>query len=364
MKPLVDVTGRGRRAGAGAVSSCGSLKRSGFGGDFQEEGRASGFKEVIVVAVNCCFSLGLHFPRLSGSMFSWLGAHDRGKKDPEVFQTVTDGLKKLYKSKLLPLEEHYRFHEFHSPALDNADFDNKPMLLLVGQYSTGKTTFISSQEDAEAINKRIDLDAINQPLRKQTGNDITTNPRNPIQEKDINRKQETTASLHLDVATDDFTLPGWSGSEVLYLFNLRCGPYAALWIQSSKVWRDHVINTPPECVQKQLFLSLHLGEFLATWQMEQFHRTTLFICFSFLKSRVHLHLQIQRLNLEVYLMVGTLSGESEDCRCWRSESRLEWCWKNTAIQAASEKQENRCYRQKPFISQPSYLTPDIALGIF
>ncbi|XP_043543190.1 EH domain-containing protein 3 [Chiloscyllium punctatum] len=75
-------------------------------------------------------------------MFSWLGAHDRGKKDPEVFQTVTDGLKKLYKSKLLPLEEHYRFHEFHSPALDNADFDNKPMLLLVGQYSTGKTTFI------------------------------------------------------------------------------------------------------------------------------------------------------------------------------------------------------------------------------
>ncbi|XP_060704661.1 EH domain-containing protein 3 isoform X1 [Hemiscyllium ocellatum] len=75
-------------------------------------------------------------------MFSWLGAHDRGKKDPEVFQTVTDGLKKLYKSKLLPLEEHYRFHEFHSPALDDADFDNKPMLLLVGQYSTGKTTFI------------------------------------------------------------------------------------------------------------------------------------------------------------------------------------------------------------------------------
>ncbi|XP_072406802.1 uncharacterized protein [Chiloscyllium punctatum] len=205
MKPLVDVTGRGRRAGAGAVSSCGSLKRSGFGGDFQEEGRASGFKEVIVVAVNCCFSLGLHFPRLSGSMFSWLGAHDRGKKDPEVFQTVTDGLKKLYKSKLLPLEEHYRFHEFHSPALDNADFDNKPMLLLVGQYSTGKTTFISSQEDAEAINKRVDLDAINQPLRKQTGNDITTNPSNPIQEKDINRKQETTASLHLDVASDDFT---------------------------------------------------------------------------------------------------------------------------------------------------------------
>ncbi|XP_041044382.1 EH domain-containing protein 3 [Carcharodon carcharias] len=75
-------------------------------------------------------------------MFSWLGRDDRRRKDPEVFQTVTDGLKKLYKTKLLPLEECYRFHEFHSPSLEEADFDNKPMLLLVGQYSTGKTTFI------------------------------------------------------------------------------------------------------------------------------------------------------------------------------------------------------------------------------
>uniref|UniRef100_A0A4W5P8S9 EH-domain containing 3 n=1 Tax=Hucho hucho TaxID=62062 RepID=A0A4W5P8S9_9TELE len=64
------------------------------------------------------------------------------KKDPEVFQTVSDGLKKLYKTKLLPLEEQYKFHEFHSPALEDADFDNKPMVLLVGQYSTGKTSFI------------------------------------------------------------------------------------------------------------------------------------------------------------------------------------------------------------------------------
>uniref|UniRef100_A0A8B9RAY4 Dynamin-type G domain-containing protein n=1 Tax=Astyanax mexicanus TaxID=7994 RepID=A0A8B9RAY4_ASTMX len=36
----------------------------------------------------------------------------------------------------------HRFHDFHSPALEDADFDNKPMVLLVGQYSTGKTTFI------------------------------------------------------------------------------------------------------------------------------------------------------------------------------------------------------------------------------
>ena len=75
-------------------------------------------------------------------MFSWVSKDARRKKDPELFQTVSEGLRQLYAQKLLPLEEHYRFHEFHSPALEDADFDNKPMVLLVGQYSTGKTTFI------------------------------------------------------------------------------------------------------------------------------------------------------------------------------------------------------------------------------
>ncbi|MBN3281924.1 EHD1 protein, partial [Polyodon spathula] len=74
-------------------------------------------------------------------MFS-LSSDSKRRKEPELFQTVSDGLKRLYRSKLLPLEEAYRFHDFHSPALEDADFDNKPMVLLVGQYSTGKTTFI------------------------------------------------------------------------------------------------------------------------------------------------------------------------------------------------------------------------------
>lgn len=75
-------------------------------------------------------------------MFSWVSKDARRKKEPELFQTVAEGLRQLYAQKLLPLEEHYRFHDFHSPALEDADFDNKPMVLLVGQYSTGKTTFI------------------------------------------------------------------------------------------------------------------------------------------------------------------------------------------------------------------------------
>ncbi|CAF1284342.1 unnamed protein product [Rotaria magnacalcarata] len=67
------------------------------------------------------------------------------RKDPakkELYTSVTEGLKQVYKTKLLPLEEAYRFHEFHSSQLEDSDFSAKPMVLLVGQYSVGKTTFI------------------------------------------------------------------------------------------------------------------------------------------------------------------------------------------------------------------------------
>lgn len=67
------------------------------------------------------------------------------KKDQaksEVFANVAEGLRTIYQTKLLPLEEAYRFHEFHSPTLENGDFAAKPMVLLVGQYSVGKTSFI------------------------------------------------------------------------------------------------------------------------------------------------------------------------------------------------------------------------------
>jgi len=73
-------------------------------------------------------------------MFSWLSRDDN--KNSELYENVVEGLKTVYKTKLLPLENAYQFHDFHSPMLDGPDFDAKPMILLVGQYSTGKTTFI------------------------------------------------------------------------------------------------------------------------------------------------------------------------------------------------------------------------------
>ncbi|XP_052436741.1 EH domain-containing protein 4 [Carassius gibelio] len=76
-------------------------------------------------------------------MFTWVNKEQGGRnKEGDVFQTVIEGLQSLYTKKLLPLEETYLFHDFHSPALEEADFQSKPMVLLVGQYSTGKTTFI------------------------------------------------------------------------------------------------------------------------------------------------------------------------------------------------------------------------------
>lgn len=74
-------------------------------------------------------------------MFSYL-TKDSKRHQPDLYNNVVEGLKKIYKTKILPLEEHYLFHEFHSPPLNDADFEAKPMILLVGQYSTGKTTFI------------------------------------------------------------------------------------------------------------------------------------------------------------------------------------------------------------------------------
>jgi len=90
-------------------------------------------------------------------MFSWMSGEEggKGKKNQEVYEGVSEGLKNIYRQKLLPLEKEYNFHDFHSPALDDPDFDAKPMVMLVGQYSTGKTTFIRDLLEADFPGIRI-----------------------------------------------------------------------------------------------------------------------------------------------------------------------------------------------------------------
>jgi len=53
-------------------------------------------------------------------------------------------LKKLYKRRMLPVELASRYGHFASPPMGPADFDAKPLVLLLGQYSVGKTSFVRS----------------------------------------------------------------------------------------------------------------------------------------------------------------------------------------------------------------------------
>ncbi|GJZ33628.1 EH domain-containing protein 1-like protein [Tanacetum coccineum] len=74
---------------------------------------------------------------------NWFASSKSAKKvSLSNVTSIIDGLKKLYIQKLKPLEQTYQFNDFVSPLLTNSDFDAKPMVMLLGQYSTGKTTFI------------------------------------------------------------------------------------------------------------------------------------------------------------------------------------------------------------------------------
>ena len=75
-------------------------------------------------------------------MFSWLKKDDRRRKEPLIFNNVTEGLWKCYVERMRPLESTYKFNDFHYPPMEEADFAAKPMVLLIGQYSVGKTSFI------------------------------------------------------------------------------------------------------------------------------------------------------------------------------------------------------------------------------
>lgn len=60
----------------------------------------------------------------------------------KVDANVVRDLKSLYKDKLLDIERSSKFNKFHHPEILDAELAAKPTVLLVGQYSTGKTTFI------------------------------------------------------------------------------------------------------------------------------------------------------------------------------------------------------------------------------
>jgi len=78
-------------------------------------------------------------PSPSDETISNPSALDLTQFDKDVIFT---GLKRMYRKKILPLELSSKYGHFHSPPLSPSDFDAKPMVLLLGQYSVGKTSFI------------------------------------------------------------------------------------------------------------------------------------------------------------------------------------------------------------------------------
>lgn len=56
--------------------------------------------------------------------------------------TVVEGIKAIYRDTVRPIEQAAQFDIFHSNILTDAEFDAAPMILLVGPYSVGKTSFI------------------------------------------------------------------------------------------------------------------------------------------------------------------------------------------------------------------------------
>ncbi|XP_008292759.1 EH domain-containing protein 2-like [Stegastes partitus] len=106
---------------------------------------------------------------------------------------VTEELKTLYYKRLLPIEKYYSFHHFHSPSYEDADFDNKPMVLVMGQYSTGKTTFIRYLIEQDFPGSRVGpeptTDCFTALMYGETegiipGNALTVDPKKPFRNLD------------------------------------------------------------------------------------------------------------------------------------------------------------------------------------
>lgn len=75
-------------------------------------------------------------------MFKWITKDSGRTKDVRAFGSITEGLQKLYREKLVPVEREHLFQQFYQPELSDAEFAARPQVLLLGQYSTGKSTFI------------------------------------------------------------------------------------------------------------------------------------------------------------------------------------------------------------------------------
>ncbi|KAF4701853.1 EH domain-containing protein 1, partial [Perkinsus olseni] len=108
-------------------------------------------------------------------MLRWLKADAERAQTTETFRNISDGLQEIYRDKLLPIEEYYDFHRFYSAPLTPADFTAKPMVMLIGQYSTGKTTFIRHLLERDYPGMRIGPEPTTDNVTRGTIGDVPGN---------------------------------------------------------------------------------------------------------------------------------------------------------------------------------------------
>ena len=95
-------------------------------------------------------SPGMDNPDAKGGGSSSSILSDAGKKakmSSKSVMSISDGLRRLYMKVIKPIEESCLFPNFHNPLLRDSDFGAKPLVMLLGQYSTGKTTFVKTLLD-------------------------------------------------------------------------------------------------------------------------------------------------------------------------------------------------------------------------
>ncbi|VDN31371.1 unnamed protein product [Cylicostephanus goldi] len=74
----------------------------------------------------------------------------------QVLDSVSEGLRKIYKQKLYPLEEYYKFHEFHSPALvsrisENVFFKDFPGIRIGPEPTTDRFIAVMHGEEEGVV---------------------------------------------------------------------------------------------------------------------------------------------------------------------------------------------------------------------
>jgi EH domain-containing protein 1 len=105
-----------------------------YGQDIDQIDIPSGFPEAQPVAPEPVMKLS--------KRGSWIQDLFTVEPAEKAFLSVGEALNHFYREKLLPIERDTAFHHFHSPELPPAFFSARPMILTLGQYSTGKTSFI------------------------------------------------------------------------------------------------------------------------------------------------------------------------------------------------------------------------------